>query len=100
MKEAGEGGERGRLCVWVGGVAGEEMESKGRGPTGWSKEEDQGNDPVVRLKDPHRLLPVPNLTPRHYHIIVHKEKGSLFIYAAVIARILLLIACPGFSAAV
>lgn len=35
---------------------------------------------------------MPNLTPRHYHIIVHKEKGSLFIYAVVIARILLLIA--------
>lgn len=38
------------------------------------------------------LLPVPNLTPRHYHIIVQREKGSLFIYTIVIARILLLIA--------
>lgn len=39
-----------------------------------------------------QLPPVPNFTPRHYHISVHREKGSLFIYAAVIARILLLIA--------
>lgn len=44
--------------------------------------------------------PVPNLAPRHYHISARREKGSLFIYAAVIARILLLIACPGFPAAV
>ena len=47
---------------------------------------------MVPLKDPTMLLPVPNLTPRHYHIIVQREKGSLFIYAVVIARILLLIA--------
>lgn len=35
---------------------------------------------------------MPDLTPRHHHISVHREKGSLFIYSAIIARILLLIA--------
>lgn len=44
------------------------------------------------VQRPSWLLAVPNFTPRHYHIIVLRERGSLFIYPIVIARILLLIA--------
>lgn len=47
----------------------------------------------VAFERPYRRLPVPNLTPRRYHIIVQREKGLLFfIHTIVIARILLLIA--------
>lgn len=61
----------------------------------------KGKKKVLHLKDSQPgVPPVPNLAPRHYHISARREKGSLFIYAAVIARILLLIACPGFPAAV
>lgn len=52
----------------------------------------KNNTQLGASQRPHQLLPVPNLTPRHYHISVQREKGSLFIYAVVIARILLLIA--------
>lgn len=55
---------------------------------------------LVCPEDPTTRFCLPNLTPRHYHIIVHREKGSLFIYAMLIARILLLIAVLDFPAAV
>jgi hypothetical protein len=38
--------------------------------------------------------------PRHYHIIVHREKGSLFIYSGGYCQNIAFNCCPGFPATV
>lgn len=77
-----------------------------RSEADYSKE-DTSDDPVWLINPqfgapqrPHHLLPVPNVTPRHYSIIGSGRKGLTFYLRHCHWQNIAFNCCPGFPAAV